>query len=95
MNARGALLSILRSHGQDNVTQAVAQVMSAYTKWSLAVAGSLRESVRGKVPPLDACGVQEFHGRAAAKLCSIFLECVLQLRHGRVGLAPEEEEAAT
>lgn len=88
MNARGALLSNIRTYGQLSVTQAVAQVMSAKTKLSLAVAGSLRECVLGKVPSLDTCGVQEFHGRAAAKLCSTFPECVLQLRHGRVGLAP-------
>ncbi|KAK1869402.1 hypothetical protein I4F81_011879 [Pyropia yezoensis] len=93
MNARGTLRSTLRSYGQDDVSQTVAQIMAAHNKWAVGVVASLRARVLGQEPPLDAAGVTAFDLAAAAKLCTIFIECVLQLRHGRADAVPDSEEA--
>lgn len=83
MNARGTLRSTLRSFGQDDVSQTVAQIMAMHNNWAVGVVASLRARVMGQQPPLDAAGVSNFDKQAAAKLCSMFIECVLQLRHGK------------
>lgn len=93
MNARGTLRSTLRSYGQDDVTQTVAQVMAAHNNWAVGVVASLRARVTGQAPPLDAAGVTAFDREAAAKLCTIFIECILQLRYGRREAVPDAEEA--
>lgn len=41
MNARGTLRCTLRSHGEDDVTQAVAQIMTTYKHWAVGVVSSL------------------------------------------------------
>lgn len=93
MNARGTLRSTLRSHGQDDVTQTVAQIMATYNHWAVSVVSSLRARVLGLEPALDAAGVTAFDLAATTKLCTMFIECVLQLRHGRISAVPDEEEA--
>eukprot|EP00170_Pyropia_yezoensis_P001865 contig_7968_g1869 len=92
MSARGTLRSTLRSYGQDDVSQTVAQITAAHNKWAVGVVASLRARVLGQEPPLDAAGVTAFDLAAAAKLCMIFIECVLQLRHGRADAVPHSEE---
>lgn len=93
MNARGTLRSTLRSYGQDDVSQTVAQVMAAHNQWAVGVVASLRARVLGQEPPLDAAAATKFDLEAASKLCTIFLEVVLQLRHGRKEAVPDSEEA--
>ncbi|KAK1869317.1 hypothetical protein I4F81_011795 [Pyropia yezoensis] len=93
MNARGTLRSTLRSYGQNDVSQTVAQIMAAHNKWAVGVVASLRARVLGQEAPLDAAGVTAFDLGAAAKLCTIFIECVLLLRYGRADAVPDSEEA--
>lgn len=93
MNARGTLRSTLRSHAQEDVTQTVSQIMRSYNQWAVGVVGSLRGRVTGLLPPLSEASVAAFDADAAAALCSMFVECVLQLRHGRDGAVADEEEA--
>lgn len=83
MNARGTLRSTLRSYAKDDVTQMVAQIMAMHNSWTLDVVRSLRERMTGKAAPMDAAAVVAFDNQAAAKLCWVMIECVLQLRHGR------------
>lgn len=83
MNARGTLRATLRSFGQDDVSQTVAQVLATHSKWAADVVPSLRARVMGQQPPLDNAGVSAFDKEAAARLSSMFVETVLQLRHGR------------
>lgn len=47
----------------------------------------------GLEPALDAAGVTAFDMAAKFQLYSMFVECVLQLRHGRISAKPDEEEA--
>lgn len=46
---------------------------------------SLRARVMGRQPPLDAAGVSNIDKQAAAKLFSMFIECMLLLRYGTKG----------
>lgn len=92
MNARGTLRSTLRSYGQDDVTQTVSQIMAMHNQWAVEVVASLRARVLGSEPPLDAAGVTAFDNAAAAKLCSLFIACVLQLRHGRADGKPHDSD---
>lgn len=96
MNARGTLRSTLRSYGQDDVTQTVAQIMAMHNQWTVQVVSSLRARVMGIQEPLDAAGVTAFDKAAAAKLCTMFIDCILQLRHGRAdGKATESDNEDT
>jgi len=89
MNARGTLRSTLRSYGQDDVTQVVAQVTATYNKWTLGVVRNLCDRVLGKEQPMSLSEVTAFDEAASRELCAMFIKCVLQLRHGR-----EDEEPA-
>lgn len=82
MNAHGTLRSTLRSFGQDDVTHTVTEIMATNNNWAVGVLASLRARMMGHEPPLDSAGVTEFDQQAVSKLCSVFIECVLQLQHG-------------
>ncbi|OSX70324.1 hypothetical protein BU14_0785s0001 [Porphyra umbilicalis] len=92
---RITLRSTLHSYTQDDVTHVVAQVYCTYNTWAVGVLNSQRARMTGPwlASPLNAAGVASFDDEAVGKLGEMFLECVMQLRHGRGRAVVDSEKA--
>ncbi|KAK1857424.1 hypothetical protein I4F81_000042 [Pyropia yezoensis] len=90
MHARGTLRSTLRSYCVDEVTQTVAQVMNAHTRWMISNLKDLRSMVAASEGPSHR-EIAEFERKSVDVLARILCELTLVLRNG-AGAADDDDK---
>jgi len=92
MNSRGTLRSTLRSFRQNEVTQIVAQLSSAYSRWTVGVVRDVVQRALGETGEVDHAAIVAIEAQNVKVLCTLMTECVLALRNGKDDTFEREED---